>query len=733
MKLFGFNVSRARGRKEDPAWRSIVAMVYGQGAVWTPADYAALARAGYKMNAPAFACVSLIARAAAGISWVVTKRGRGGEPEEVEGHPLETLLKKPNEYDHGFQFIEKVVSFKLLAGNSYVLRQGIGASAPRFLYAMRPDRVKVIPASPGSGMLVAGYVYEVNGIRTEYKVEEVLHLKDFNPLDDFYGLSRMEVAAKAIDTSNASSEWNAKLLQNDMRPPGALVLAGNLTDDQREFLRRDLKEKYQGSQNVGMPLILEGGFDWKQIAVSPKDTDWLNADKMNLRRICSVFNVPSELLGDSENKTYSNVQEARRALYMETVLPILDNLRDGLNGWIAPLYGEGIELDYDRDSIEALQEDRAAKYAYLQSAKFITVNEKREATGYDAVGPEGDVILVSMGETPLEDAAAPPAPIPDTLKPFTTGKPDEDHPDPNATPEDGDGEGKPDEADVGEAKSASLPAAAKSVMRSGYWGKDGRDEKLWTTFEQRIKAREKTFAEVARAYLARQAATASSRAGAASSLAAISPADLLNIDAETRKYVKAFWPWYRAHFIRAGNAGVRATKGTLFDDLEFKDDEPTSWVFNITPAQEAALRNMVFNSGTKVNRTTIEKIHTQLRRAQEENLPVYKFAQDLHDEIGGELSRGRVQNWARTESTKVDNYGQLEGYKTMEVSRKGWMCAFVPSSRDAHIDADGQEVAIDDDFTVGGERMGFPGDHRGSPGNVCNCLCDIYPVTGEEE
>lgn len=235
MKLFGLNVSRARERKEDPTWKSILAVMYGQEAVWTPADYNKLAQAGYKLCAPAFACVSLIARSASGILWTVARKDKGGELTELEDSLLAKLLAHPNECDHGFQFIEKVVSYKLLAGNSYILRVGIGTEPPRFLYSMRPDRMKVKPGRRGGKELVSGYEYEANGIKTLLEFEDVLHLRDFNPLDDFYGLSRLEVAARSIDISNSSAEWNAKILQNDMRPPGALVLTGNLTEDQRTF------------------------------------------------------------------------------------------------------------------------------------------------------------------------------------------------------------------------------------------------------------------------------------------------------------------------------------------------------------------------------------------------------------------------------------------------------------------------------------------------------------------
>lgn len=740
MKLLGLNISRARERKEDPTWKSILAMMYGQEVVWTPADYDKLAKAGYQLCSPAFACVSLIARSAAGISWTVARKASDGTLTELDNSPLSDLLAHPNEYDHGFQFIEKVVSYKLLAGNSYILRVGIGTQPPRFLYALRPDRTKVKPGAKGGKELVGGYTYEVNGIPTQLKLEDVLHMKDFNPLDDFYGLSRLEVAARSIDISNSSAEWNAKILQNDMRPPGALVLTGNLTEDQRKFLERQLRENYQGSGNAGTPMILEGGFDWKQFAISPKDMDWVNADKSNLRRICSVFNVPSELLGDSENKTYSNVQEARKALYMETVLPIMDNLRDALNAWIVPLYGEGIALDYDRDAIEALQEDRAAKYAYLAASDWLTVNEKREATGYDEVGPDGDVILVGIGKIPLEQSVAEPEPVPEALAPFAgvdNAAGGDEKPQDETTPGD-EGSGSGAGADESAAKShPSPPGAIPEHKATGFWGRPERKERLWQTFEARVKAREKSFENMAKSYLRAQADALRQRATRLGSVSGVHAPDIFGVNEEAKRYAKTFGAWYIDHFIRAGNAGMRASKGELFDDAEFKSvawkgdpKKPTSWTFTMTPAQDAKLKDMIFKSGTKVSETTLEIVERMIHEANASNWTVQQFAQNLSDKAA-DLGPWRSRLWARTESAKVDNYGAVEGFKETEfVELKGWMCSFVPDSREDHIAADGQEVLLDDDFIVGsaGERMAFPGDPRGSAGEVVNCLCSLYPV-----
>lgn len=389
-----------RRQKQVPAAGALVAF-FGGGPVWTSRNYQHLAREGYERNGVVYACVGLIARSVAGIPWVLYRfPGSRDRVEEIEEHPLLDLLERPNPWQGQAEFFEALTAFLLLAGNSYVLAVGPERGAPVELHVLRPDRVQVIPDSKN---YIAGYKYQVGGWSEEYRNGEVLHLRLFHPTHDWYGLSPIEAAARAVDQDNAAMAWNTALLQNMARPPGALVTQGLLKEEQFERLREQIEQRYAGARNAGRPLLLEGGLDWKQFGLSPAEMDWLNGQKMSARRIASVFGVPPELIGDSESKTYSNYREARKAFYEETVLPLMDRIRDALNRWLVPRFGEGLWLDYDRDEIEALQEERAVLWERAIKAVergIITPNEARKMLGYDEV-PGADVLLVPANMMPL--------------------------------------------------------------------------------------------------------------------------------------------------------------------------------------------------------------------------------------------------------------------------------------------------------------------------------------------
>ena len=371
----------------------LIALESGGRARWTPRDYAALTREGYVRNAIVHRAVRLLAESIGGLTFVLFDGER-----EVAQHPLLDLLARPNPRQDGAALLEAVTAHLLLAGNAYIEAVTLDAQQRpdvRELYALRPDRMKVVPGRDG---WPEAYEYNVGARRLRFEqaaaLPPILHLTFFNPLDDHYGLAPLEAAAIAVDTHNAAAKWNKALLDNAARPCGALVYAGpdrvSLSDNQVERIRKELDTNYSGATNAGRPLILEGGLDWKTMSMSPRDMDFMEAKHAAAREIALAFGVPPMLLAIPGDNTYSNYQEASRVFWRQSVLPLASRIAAALTQWLAPAYGEGLRLVVDTDRIEALSGDRAALWERVTNAPFLTLNEKRAATGYAPV-EGGDV------------------------------------------------------------------------------------------------------------------------------------------------------------------------------------------------------------------------------------------------------------------------------------------------------------------------------------------------------
>ena len=668
-----------------------------KNAVWTPADYYSLSKAGYENCMAVYACVNLIARSSAGIEWTASVNEK-----DAPKHPILKLLSRPNEDEGRRQFITKCFAFYLISGNRYVLAGRIGTQPPLALWVPRPDKMKVLPG--GRGQLVAGYEYGTPGQLPPIDPALVMHSKLFHPTDDFYGLSPLSVAAHAVDISNMSAEWNARLLQNDMRPPGALSTEGRLDDAQFKRLKSMMKEEWQGYENAGQPLLLEGGLKWTNFMLTAKEMDWLNTTKFNRRDIATVFNVDPCLIGDSEYATYSNKIEARKGLYEDNIIPLMDELCDDFNAWLAPMFGNGVTLGINKDKIPALQESREKQYSYLQGTWWLRIDELRKLTGQDPVGgSKGEMILIPIGKIPLELAAV-------------------NEPEPEPEPDIPDS--IPDEEPAADDDTEPVKSAKIAPLNKGFWSAPEKKKALWDSFVARIEAKERGLVGMAKSFLIRQAKDTGERVRKAGSLSEIIPDRVVDIAGDSKRYAREMRAWYVDSFIRAGAAGVQASKG------EIPDMEQKANLFNITPTQKAKLDAMILDSGTEISRTTMRIIRDKLINAQGQDIlpTVEEFTQELIKTLE-DFAQFRCRRIARTETSKVENWGQVEGYRETEfVDMKGWLCSFVPESRATHMDADGQEVGLNDSFDVGGEQLDYPGDPKGSAGEVVNCLCATYPI-----
>lgn len=350
---------------------------------------------GYRQNVIAYRCVNVIARALASVPWLLYQRDHAGvrsiDEHEIELHPLLELLNCPSPRQAGSSFMEEVVSYLLLSGNSYIEAVLDGNNVPVALFPVRPDRVKIRPGARG---VPAAYSMQMGADKyKEFSVDpltgqsKMLHIKLFHPLNDWYGLSPMEAAAKSIDQHNAVGGHNLALLSNGGRPSGALLIRPNenglgLTNGQRDTLRSDLKRAYEGADNAGRVMILEGDFDWKEMGLTPKDLDFVEGKNISAREICQAFGVPPMLAGVPGDATFANYREARFHLWEDTILPLLEMLVAEFNLWLQPYFGSDLRLGYDLDGIPALAPKREAMWQKIATADFLTEDEKRAAVGY---------------------------------------------------------------------------------------------------------------------------------------------------------------------------------------------------------------------------------------------------------------------------------------------------------------------------------------------------------------
>jgi HK97 family phage portal protein len=412
-------------------------------AIWPKRDYELLAREGYQQNAVVNACISLIARSVADIPWVMYQ-GRGKKRKEIEEHPFFDLLDRPNPMQDGKALLVALISHKLITGNGWLERTNETKFEKMELYTHRPDRMRIVAGKVG---FPEAYEYHCGGDRRRWEVEPdrpraplpILHLKTFNPLDDWYGQSPLDACAWAIDLYNGGSSFNKAILDNSGAPSGALVFEGSadggtiLASETYEQSLRMLRGEETGYGGGGNRMLLDGGkWNWEPFGLDPEKLQFIEGMNRAAREIAFALGVPPELVGIPGDKTYSNYAEARQSLYQETVIPLAWEIARALTHWFKDSLGEGVYLEPNIDKIDALQPMRKEMWERIDKTTSLTLNEKREAMGYEPTDG-GDEMMTGAGQIPLAMAgqavpggAAPAKKPPAGKKPPPKKKSDED-------------------------------------------------------------------------------------------------------------------------------------------------------------------------------------------------------------------------------------------------------------------------------------------------------------------
>ncbi len=720
--------------RKDSATRQLIAFNSVGRAVGTPRRFDKFAEEGYVKNVVAYGCIDMISQACASIPWLLYRKpkSKGAKKEEITDHPFLDLMAKPNPYLSESEFRTAVIAFKLIAGNSYVQAVGPNPNQINELHTLRPDRVTVIPGSNG---YPAAYDYTVGGRSVRLPVDvvsgraSVLHLRNFHPLHDWYGLANIEPAAMAVDQHNEAGIWNLSLLMKSATPSGVLVAeastlnpSGSITEEQRLRLKEEIDSFFSGARNAGRPLLLEGGLKWNPTGLSPKDMDWSGGKDKAAREIALGFGVPPMLLGIPGDNTYSNYKEARMAFFEQTVIHHMKHLTAWWNLWLLPSMdpSPGLVADFDVDAIDALAPKRAEIWDQTQKADFLTPNEKRERLGFSPK-PGGDELLVSSSMVPLSYAIQDPMP---TEQP-TGGNPDQNPEDPNAPDaEDPTEEMSPtEETDTG-GKSLRAPAGKVFNLKS----KRAKAQEWRESNRIRMKF-EKRLARQLSALFRVEGQDVAEAASKATNIAEALDKAQYAVTANKLKFKSAL----KASLLTVGHEfGDRVLRDlkSVAGAIETKDSSIrfrslfTEWVDR--------------NVGKRIDdisETTKKKLKRAVEDFQESGEPLDQLSDEIEGLYEG-FAGGRAEVIARTEVHAASNAASTEAAKATGIPnlRKEWIFTEDKRTRPEHrLSQDDSVVGIDEKFDVAGEALDAPGDPDGSPGNIINCRCSVAFLSEGEE
>lgn len=387
----------------------------GQSVVWNPENDDNYINEGYRKNATVYSIINLIAKSASTVPLCVYEKVSENNLKkykamtsgivdstamqkanmikkhalvELEHTDLHKLLDRPNPSQSYASWISELVAFGKLTGNRYIygIAPETGDNIGKFkeLYVMPSQIMEVV--SGGIMEPVQSYRVEYNG-QTEIPAELICHIKDFQPYYDgsgshLYGQSPLKAGFRAMTTNNEAAQTGVRYLQNQMARGVLMSDEGDLNEVQAQQLKDKFKSSYQSSNNAGDVIITPKKLSWVNFGLSASDLSLIEQYNASVKDLCNIFNVPVQLLNNTESSTYNNQKSAKAALYQHCIMPELYKIRDELNRWLSPKFGEKIYLDFDFSVIPELQEDMEKIVQQMSQAWWLTPNEKRAAMSY---------------------------------------------------------------------------------------------------------------------------------------------------------------------------------------------------------------------------------------------------------------------------------------------------------------------------------------------------------------
>lgn len=339
--------------------------------------------------------------------------------EVGSNHPLLKILNNtPNNNMNGGEFKFACAVYRLLTGNTYIYGLAPDSAPEKFVELHILPSQFTNPVSGGQYMPVKGYKLDfLPDPKDLLPKENVAHYRYFNP--DFtignphiVGQSPLQAASNLILRSNSGFEASTKAFQNGGLT-GVLYEDGgvSLTEAQRMQLQNHIDDKMTGPGKFKQIVAASSKLGWLQIGSSPVDLGILQSIATDLRSMCNIYHLPSQLFNDPEGKTYMNMGEARKVALTDAILPELTALRDALNQWLIPGWNKADKktyyLDFDLSVYAEMQADMKSASEWLDKCWWITPNEKRQQQDYDVLGKEFDEPFVPAGLMPLSQASVP--------------------------------------------------------------------------------------------------------------------------------------------------------------------------------------------------------------------------------------------------------------------------------------------------------------------------------------
>jgi HK97 family phage portal protein len=280
-----------------------------------------------------YACIERIASDIAKCRLRLVEEDSNGIWREIFVPAFSPVIRKPNHYQNRIQFFEAWMLSKLMAGNTYVLKERDSRNVVVRLYVLDPTYVKPLVAPDGEVYYQLSHD-NLAGLNEAYPFansnytdasgqiivpsSEIIH--DMMTLKHHHlcGLSPMAPAALAAVHGINIQRMSTEFFANSAKPSGVLTAPGAISEENAKRLKEMYESAFTG-HNSGKVAVVGDGLKFESMTMDFVDAQLMEQLGISAKMVCSSFGVPPHMVQVGDPPSYTNIEALNQQYYTQTL------------------------------------------------------------------------------------------------------------------------------------------------------------------------------------------------------------------------------------------------------------------------------------------------------------------------------------------------------------------------------------------------------------------------------
>lgn len=323
---------------------------------------------------------------------------------------LALLLALPNDWTTRFELMRDTVSDILL--HNWALWVALPSISRDSGWA-----ITQIPVSWISGSAtVDGFTcdsFEVVNPHTHKRIEieasDCIRFAGYDPDGRYDVHSPVESLKEIIAEQVSAWEYRNSVWKNGGRVGSVIErpLGAEWSEGARDRFAKSWKNRFSGNEGTdtgGTPL-LEDGMKLVTTQFNAREAEWSEVTRLSREDVAAAYHVNPSLIWHTDGQTYASAKDNARALYADTLAPLLTFIEERINSFLLPKIGADrkayVEFDMQAKLAASFEEQAQMLYSAC-GAPYMLVDEVRARLNLPAI-EGGDVLRLPLNTALFED------------------------------------------------------------------------------------------------------------------------------------------------------------------------------------------------------------------------------------------------------------------------------------------------------------------------------------------